>query len=117
LLKWPDMTVRWTQSVVIGVGMLLAVWVTAGDDTASRIVGATGALFLPLALWSAWTRRPVVDDRWDLLAFSPMWLPMIAGAAVRVWHLPITAGFFAAMAIMALALGIYVVRQVRRRST
>jgi hypothetical protein len=108
------MRARWAQSVAIGVGMLLAVLVAGGYDAALRIVGATGAMFLPLALWSAWTRRPIVDDRWDLLAFSPMWVPLLVALAVRVWHLPVTAGFFVALAIIAPLLGVYVLRQVRR---
>lgn len=94
---------------------MLALWVAGGGDAALRIAGAAGALFLPLALWSAWTRRPVVDDRWDLLAFSPMWVPLLVGLAVRIWHLPVTLGFGVALAITAPAIAIYAIRQIRRR--
>jgi hypothetical protein len=108
-------TGRWGQSVAIATGMLLALFVAGGAEAALRIVGAIGALFLPLALWSVWTRRPVLEDRWDLLALSPVWAPLLVGVAARVWHLPLAVGFGVALAITAPAVALYVLRQLRRR--
>jgi hypothetical protein len=105
------------QGIAFGVGVALAAWMASSLrelDVASRLLVEVALLLLPSALRAAWTAKPLVEDRWDLLLLSPGLGAIAAVEARRSFHLDYAVGLMLAMILAFAPLVAYVARRMRR---